>query len=155
MEVLLLLPFSVAYKSHLVMFDSLWPHGLYNPWNSPDLNTGMGSCFLLQGIFLTQGLNPGLPHCRQILYQLSHQGSPLCDLGCPPQTDPRRISHLVSSTIFTALHALDFTGSPLPIRPYLSCILSHLRCFLWSVDRTCCSTRMWWLLMGSLFNSPS
>ena len=35
-----------------------------------------GSCSLLQGIFLTKGLNPGLPHCRQILYQLSHQGSP-------------------------------------------------------------------------------
>ena len=31
---------------------------------------------LLQGIFLTQGLNPGLPHCRQILYKLSHKGSP-------------------------------------------------------------------------------
>ena len=39
-------------------------------------NSGVGSFFLLQGIFLTQGLNPGLPHCRQILYQLSHKGSP-------------------------------------------------------------------------------
>ena len=38
--------------------------------------TGVGSLFLLQGIFPTQGLNPGLPHCRQILYQLSHKGSP-------------------------------------------------------------------------------
>ena len=36
----------------------------------------MGSCSLLQRIFPTQGLNPGLPHCRQILYQLSHKGSP-------------------------------------------------------------------------------
>ena len=36
----------------------------------------MGSLSLLQGIFPTQGLNPGLPHCRQILYQLSHEGSP-------------------------------------------------------------------------------
>ena len=36
----------------------------------------MGSLSLLQGIFPTQGLNPGLPHCRQILHQLSHQGSP-------------------------------------------------------------------------------
>ena len=39
-------------------------------------NTGVGSLSLLQGIFLTQGLNPGLPHCKQILYQLSHKGSP-------------------------------------------------------------------------------
>ena len=40
------------------------------------LNTGVGSYSLLQGIFPSQGLNPGLPHCMQILYQLSHQGSP-------------------------------------------------------------------------------
>ena len=58
------------------MSDSLGPHGLYSPWNSPGQNTGVGSLSLLQGIFPTQGSNPGLPHCRQILYQLSHQGSP-------------------------------------------------------------------------------
>ena len=49
---------------------------LYSPWNSPGKNTGVGSLSLLQGIFPTQGLNPGLPHCRQILYQLSQKGSP-------------------------------------------------------------------------------
>ena len=54
---------------------TLRPHGLCTPWNSPGQNTGVGSLSLLQGIFLTQGLNTGLPHCRQILYQLSHQGS--------------------------------------------------------------------------------
>ena len=53
-----------------------YPHGLYNPLNSPGQNTGMGSLSLLQGIFPTQGWNPGLPHCRQILNQLSHKGSP-------------------------------------------------------------------------------
>ena len=46
-----------------------------SPWNSPDQNTGVGSLSLLQGIFPTQGLNQGLPHCRQTLYQLSHKGS--------------------------------------------------------------------------------
>ena len=59
-----------------VVSDSLWPHGLFSPRNSPGQNTGVGSLSLLQGIFLTQGLNPGFPHCRQIHYQLSHQGSP-------------------------------------------------------------------------------
>ena len=54
----------------------LWPHGLYSPWDSPRQNTGVGSCSLLQGIFPTQGSNPGLPHCGQILYQLSHKRSP-------------------------------------------------------------------------------
>ena len=46
------------------------------PWNSRGLNTGTGSRSLLQGVFQTQGLNPGLPHFKQILYQLSHQRSP-------------------------------------------------------------------------------
>ena len=64
-------------KSHSVVSDSLWPHGLYSPWNSPGQNTGVGSLSLLQGIFPTQGSNPGLPHCRQILYQLSHKRSPI------------------------------------------------------------------------------
>ena len=59
-----------------VVSNSLRPHELYSPWNSPGQNTGVDSCSLLQGIFPTQGLNSGLPHCRQILYQLSHQGSP-------------------------------------------------------------------------------
>ena len=45
-------------------------------WNSPGQNIGVGSLSLLQGIFPTQGLNPGLPHCRRILYRLSHQGNP-------------------------------------------------------------------------------
>ena len=63
-------------ESQSVMSNSLWPHGLYSPCNSPGQNTGVDSLSLLQGIFETQGLNPGLPHCRRILYQLSHKGSP-------------------------------------------------------------------------------
>ena len=63
-------------ESCSVMSDSLQPRGLYSPWNSPCQNTGVGSLSLLQVIFPTQGLNPGLPHCRRILYQLSHEGSP-------------------------------------------------------------------------------
>ena len=59
-----------------VLSYSLWPHGLYNPWNSPGQNTRVGSLYLLQGIYPTQGSNPALWHCRLILYQLSHQGSP-------------------------------------------------------------------------------
>ena len=57
------------------MSDSLRLHGLQSPWNSPDQNTGVGSLSLLQGIFPTHGLNPDLPHCMWILYQLSYQGS--------------------------------------------------------------------------------
>ena len=54
--------------------ESLRPHKL-SPWNSLGQNTGVGSLSLLQGIFSIQGSNPGLPHCRQIHYQLNHKGS--------------------------------------------------------------------------------
>ena len=63
-------------ESHSVMSNSLQPHGLYSPWNSPGQNTRVGNHSLLKGIFPTQGSNAGLPHCRHILYQLSHHGSP-------------------------------------------------------------------------------
>ena len=63
------------------MSDFLRPHVLLPvrllcPWNSPGHSTGVGSLSLLQGIFPTQGLNPGFLHCKWILYCLSHQGSP-------------------------------------------------------------------------------
>ena len=61
---------------------------LCSPWNAPGQNTGVGSLSHLQGIFPTQGSNPGLLHCRRLLYQLSHQGSPSSSLvlSCMPQT---------------------------------------------------------------------
>ena len=63
-------------ESRSVVSDSLRPLVLYSPWDSPGQNTGVGSLSLLQGIFPTQGLNPGHLHCRWILYQLNHKGSP-------------------------------------------------------------------------------
>ena len=67
-----------VYVRRSVMSDSLPPQGLQPtrlicPWNSSGKNTGVGCHFLLQGIFLTQGLNLGLQYCRQIPYRLSHQ----------------------------------------------------------------------------------
>ena len=62
-------------ESHSAMSESLQTRGLYSPWNFPGQNTEVISISLLLGIFPTQGLNPGLPHCRWILYQMSHQGS--------------------------------------------------------------------------------
>ena len=64
--------------SHSVVLGSLQPHGLQPtrllcPWDFPGKNTGVGCHFLLQGIFLTQGSNPDLLHCRQILYHLSYE----------------------------------------------------------------------------------
>ena len=71
-----------AVLSHSVVSDSFWLHALSNPpgssvhGDSPGKNTGVSCHALLQGIFPTQGSNPSLPHCRQILYHLNHQGSP-------------------------------------------------------------------------------
>ena len=53
-------------ESRSVVPNCLPPRGLYSPWNSPGQNTGVRSCSFPQGIFPTQGSNPGLPHCRQI-----------------------------------------------------------------------------------------
>ena len=71
--------FAVKFKKWLKVTQLcptlLRPHGLYSPWNSPGQNTGVGSLSLLHGFFPTQGLNPGLLHCRWILYHLRYQGS--------------------------------------------------------------------------------
>ena len=81
---------------------------IYRPWNSPGQNPGVGSCSLLQGIFPTQGSNQGLPHCRQFLYQLSHQGSPgILEWGPIPSPadlpEPRNQTRVscIASGVFT------------------------------------------------------
>ena len=76
-----------------VVSSSLRLHGLYSPWNSPGQNTGVGSHSLLQGIFPTQGSNPGLPDCRLILFCMKHQGNPYLKLEniqrlAPPPLPP-------------------------------------------------------------------
>ena len=63
-------------ESHSVASNSLQPHGLCSPWNSPGQNTGVGRLSLLQGIFQPRDRTEVLPHCRRILYQLSHKRSP-------------------------------------------------------------------------------
>ena len=68
--------------SHARLFVTPWagpiqPTRLLCSWSSPGKNAGMGCHFLLQGIFLTQGSNLSLLHCRWILYHLNYLGSPL------------------------------------------------------------------------------
>ena len=71
-------PLALHLSHHVRLFATLWTVARLAPllWDSPGQNTGVGCHFLLQGIFLTQGSNPGLLCCRQMLYPLSHQGSP-------------------------------------------------------------------------------
>ena len=66
------------------------------PWDFPGKSTGVGCHFLLQGIFPSQGSNPGLPHCRQTLYPLSHQGSPSFSL----ETTNECTDHITPSSLY-------------------------------------------------------
>ena len=66
----------IKHESCSVMSNSLQPHGLYSPCNSPGQNTGVDSHSLLQGSSQPRGQRELSCICRQILYQSSHQGSP-------------------------------------------------------------------------------
>ena len=78
----------------------------------------MGMCchFLLQGLFLTQGLNPGLLHCRQILYCMSHQGSPSSHMGVLNIYFP---INLVTQSCPTLCDHMDCTTPGLPVHHQL------------------------------------
>ena len=89
-------PWDFQGKSTGMGCHCLLPHELYRPWNSPVQNTGVGSLCFLQGIFPTQGSNPGLPPCRQILYQLSHKNTGVGSLSLLHQIFPTQESNLVS-----------------------------------------------------------
>ena len=80
--------------------------------DSPGKNTGVGGPALLQGLFPTQGSNPGLPHCRQILYCLSHQGS-------PGITKHWLYFHVVQNILMPISHPLVCTPTPLSQYPPL------------------------------------
>ena len=82
----------------------LQPARLLCPWNSPGKNTEVGNHSLLQGILTTQGSNPGLLHCRQILYHLSHQGSSCYCLDHPLSSD---IEASVVLGVFSADHSAE------------------------------------------------
>ena len=161
-------------ESCSVVSDSLQPHGLYSPWNSPGQSTGVGSLSLLQGIFPTWGSNPGLPlwadslpaepsgkprntwvhsfsllqgifptqglnrgllPCRQILYQLSPQGSPSW-LSFPHEI-PRPLLKWLPFTL-SAEHQLCFSKTPVSgccVHSYFlnwnisgACVITSSRC---------------------------
>ena len=94
--------------------------------DSPGKNSGVGCHALLQGIFPTQGLNPGLLHCRQILYGLSHQGSPLCTGGQP-----------VSNVMTVSGEQWRDSAKGLFCTGYILSLLSHVQVFVtpWTVAK--------------------
>ena len=99
------------------------PPGSSVQWDSPGRNTGVGCHALLQGIFPNQGSNPGLPHCRRILYHLSHQGSPwILEWVAYPSS-----GGLPDPGIEPGSPALEVDSSPaeLPGKPGISSLQHH------------------------------
>ena len=94
---------------------TLQPHGLYIPWDSPGQNTRMGSLFLLQQIFPTQGSNSGLLHWGRILYQLSDKGSPrMLRWAFPSQADlPNPGIEPGSSALQVDSSPIELSGKPI------------------------------------------
>ena len=154
--------------SRSVVPNSLRPHGLQPtrllcPWDFPGKDTGVGGHFLLQGIFPTQGSNPGLLHYRQILYQLSYKGkgkkSEVAQ-SCLTLCDPVDCS-LQGSSVHGILQArilewvaISFSrGSSWPRdRTRVSCIAG--RCFtLWATREAPCQN---WTVSNPLcLNDPN
>ena len=122
-------------ESRSVVSDSLRFYGLYSPWNSPGQNTGMGSLSLLQGIFPIQGSNPGLPHCRWILYQLGHKGSPRMlewvaypfSSGSSPPRNWTRVSHFARGFFTNRANREDI----LLEKTFLNCVYPFFPLYLW------------------------
>ena len=81
-------------ESRSVVSDSLWPHGLYSPWSSPGQNTGVGSLSLLQGIFPTQGSNPGLRIAGGVFTNWAIRGAHGCESWTIKKVESQRIDAL-------------------------------------------------------------
>ena len=124
----------------------LWPtlcNPMDHPYNSPGQSTGVGSHSLLQGIFPTQGLNLGLPHCRQILYQVNHQGSRsilewVAYCFSSRSSDPR-IKQGSPALQVDSLPA-ELQGKPLSQKKSLSNSLQILRKHPMNSHKYCCRT---------------
>ena len=110
-------------ESRSVVSDSLQPHGLYSPWNSLGQNTGMGS-------------NPGLPHCRQIVYQLN-----LPNPGIEPRSPTLQVDSLPAEPQgklkYTGVGSLSLLQWIFPAQELNRCLL-HCRQILYQLSYQGC-----------------
>ena len=121
--------FSGERKSHSVVSNSLRPHGLFSPCSSPGQNTGVGSLSPLQGIFPTQGSNPGLPNCGRFFTSWA----------------TREAQFVHTSSLFLGMHFYTYVSGETTC-PFKS----FLREFLWQRSGWDCTStagdRVWFLV---------
>ena len=98
------------------------PGRLLCPWDSPGKSTGVGCHFLLQRIYLTQGSNPGLPHCRKMFYHLSHQGSPI-----PKKGNAKKCSKNCTIALTSQTSKVMFKILKARLQQYMNCELPDIR----------------------------
>ena len=111
-----------AAQSCPTLWDPMKPTSLLRPWDFPGKSTGVGCHFLLQGIFPTQGLNLGLLHCTQMLYRLSHQGSPIPKKGNANECSNYRTIALISHASKVMLKILQAR-----LQQYVNCELPDVQ----------------------------
>ena len=99
-------------ESCSVVSDSLRPHGLYSPRNSPGQNTGVGSLSLLQGIFPTHGSNPGLPYCSQFFTSWTTRDTGVGSLSLLQGIFPTQELNLDLLHCRQILYQLSYQGRP-------------------------------------------
>ena len=107
----------LLFFSCSVVSESLQPHGLKPtrllcPWDFPGKNTGVGCHFLLQGIFLTQGSNPGLLHWQADSSPLSHLGSLLFDKVLQNERGDICAGNMIRFTTFILNNSLPYPALP-------------------------------------------
>ena len=157
---------SVLVASHVQRLATPWtvpppatPRRLLCPWNSPGKDTGVGRHSLHWRIFLAQGSNPGLLHCRRILYRLSHQGSLPYEEGMllfPPDRWGNQGMKLVTDEARIKCKALQSD-----LNPHLPSVFSHFlresstESLGWMQDRNDKGDRiMWWYWMYLVYPTP-
>ena len=124
-------------ESASVMSTSSWPDGLLGPWNSPGQNSGVGSRSLHHGIFSTQGRNPGLPHYRWILYQLSHREAQDNLETNLVTTKPETVNHVAEQSSWVPLPYCSLPRHPFLINSLnFSAHVSPKTIHFWVLDKS-------------------
>ena len=128
---------SLSIMSDPLQLHGLWPNRLLCSWDFPGKNTGVDSHFLLQGIFPSQGWNPGLLDCRQIYYYLKHWGShnlTFTFISIPKKGNARECSNYHTIALISHVSKVKLKILQASARPQNSIFLAY---WLWRMQWQC------------------